>query len=55
MSANKPKQQETGRKPGQQEKNQSDRQDSGQRGEWRDDQYTEDKNKKKKGGDFEDR
>jgi hypothetical protein len=52
MSANKPKKQETGRKPNQEE-NELDRETPGKRSEWRDDQYTQDKNKKS--GDFEDR
>lgn len=59
MSANKPKQQETGRKPGQEE-DKTNRQNPGQPAEQRynqgnPDQGNPDKNKNKKGGDFEDR
>lgn len=59
MSANKPKQQETGRKqqeagrrPGQEE-DETDRPNPGQRGEQRHDKGNPDKNKKS--GDFKDR
>lgn len=56
MSANKPKQQETGRRPGQEE-DETYRQNPSQRGEQRHDQPKPDKNKNKnkKSGDFQDR
>ncbi|MFY9611374.1 MAG: hypothetical protein WAU45_22530 [Blastocatellia bacterium] len=57
MSANKPKQQETGRRPGQEEEEEITRQNPSQRGEQRHDQPTPDKNKNKnkKSGGFQDR
>lgn len=54
MSANKPKQQEIGRRPSPEE-DETNRQNPGKPGEQRQDQGNQGKNKNKKSGDFQDR
>lgn len=54
MSANKPKQQESGRRPGQEE-DETNRQNPRKPAEQRHDQDNPGKNKNQKSGDFEDR